>query len=67
LPLPVVAFLYIKAAYDTVDRNIIWKALRQSGIPLPFLGLLQLFDDVLISVLIGNHASTSFSPVTGVL
>jgi hypothetical protein len=65
---PVVAFLDIKAAYDTVDRNIIWKALRQSGIPVPLLGLLQnLFDDVLISVLIGNHASTSFSPVTGAL
>jgi hypothetical protein len=44
------------------------KALRQSGIPVPSLGLLQnLFDDVLISVLIGNHASTSFSLVTGVL
>lgn len=65
---PIIAFLDIKAAYDTVDRNIIWKALRLSGTPLPLLGLLQhLFNSVTISVLIGNHTSSSFSPSTGVL
>lgn len=65
---PVVAFLDIKQAYDTVSRDIIWKALRLSGTPLPLLALLRhLFDDVFVSVLVGNCSSPSFSPVTGVL
>ena len=65
---PVVAFLDIKSAYDTVDRNIVWKALRLARMPLPLLGLLQtLFDDVEISVLIGNHVSQSFTTQTGFL
>jgi hypothetical protein len=65
---PIVAFLDIKSAYDTVDRNIVWKALRLTGTPLPLLGLLQhLFDDVQISTLIGNHSSPSFSTKTGFL
>lgn len=65
---PVVAFLDIKAAYDTVDRNVIWTALRRSGTPPPLLGLLRhLFDDVSISVLIDNCSSPPFHPTTGVL
>lgn len=65
---PTVVFLDIKAAYDTVDRGVIWKALRRSGTPLPLLGFLQhLFDDVQISVLIDNQTSQPFSPSTGVL
>lgn len=65
---PVVAFLDIATAYDSVDRTIIWKALRENGMPIPLLGLLQnLFDQVSISVLIGNATSTAFSPATGVL
>jgi hypothetical protein len=65
---PVVAFLDIKAAYDTVDRRVIWNVLENSSLPRPLLGLLvNLFDDVSISVLIANHISSSFSPATGVL
>ena len=65
---PVVAFLDIKAAYDTVDRRVIWNALADSSLPRPLLGLLiNLFDDVQISVLIANHSSAPFTPVTGVL
>lgn len=65
---PVVAFLDIATAYDSVDRTIIWKALRENGMPIPLLGLMQnLFDKVSISVLIGNASSTAFSPTTGVL
>jgi hypothetical protein len=30
---PVVAFLDIKAAYDTVDRRVIWDALANSSLP----------------------------------
>ncbi|KAG1442291.1 hypothetical protein G6F56_011126 [Rhizopus delemar] len=66
---PVVAFLDIKSAYDTVDRRVIWDALSNSGAASsPLLSLLvHLFDDVSISVLISNHSSFPFSPVTGVL
>ncbi|KAG1445310.1 hypothetical protein G6F56_009960 [Rhizopus delemar] len=66
---PVVAFLDIKSAYDTVDRRVIWDALSNSGAASsPLLSLLvHLFDDVSISVLISNHSSAPFSPVTGVL
>lgn len=65
---PVVAFLDIATAYDSVDCTIIWNALIDNATPIPLLGLLQrLFDNVSISVLIGNATSTSFSPATGVL
>ncbi|EIE88737.1 hypothetical protein RO3G_13448 [Rhizopus delemar RA 99-880] len=67
--LPVVAFLDIKSAYDTVDRRVIWDALSRSGAgSSPCLPLLvHLFDDVSVSVLVSNHSSAPFSPVTGVL
>jgi hypothetical protein len=65
---PVVAFLDIKSAYDTVDRTVIWDALAHSSLPRPILSLLiNMFDDVLVSVLIANHNSVPFSPTTGVL
>ena len=65
---PVVAFLDIKSAYDTVDRRVIWSALAGSSLPRAVLGLLiNLFDDVSVSVLIANHNSAAFSPNTGVL
>jgi hypothetical protein len=58
---PVVAFLDIATAYDSVDCTIIWNALIDNATPIPLLGLLQrLFDNVSISVLIGNNTSTSF-------
>ncbi|KAG1606259.1 hypothetical protein G6F46_013135 [Rhizopus delemar] len=64
---PVLAFLDIKSAYDTVDRAIIWRAL-ETYISEPLLGLLQsLFDKVSIQVLINGHSSRSFWPKTGVL
>ncbi|CEP08446.1 hypothetical protein, partial, partial [Parasitella parasitica] len=65
---PVVAFLDIKSAYDTVDRRVIWDALARSSLPRPILSLLiNMFDDVVVSVLIANHSSAPFSPVTGVV
>ncbi|GAN11500.1 hypothetical protein MAM1_0636d11063 [Mucor ambiguus] len=65
---PVVAFLDIKSAYDTVDRRVIWSVLARSSLPRAVLGLLiNMFDDVSVSVLIANHNSAAFSPVTGVL
>ncbi|KAG2202299.1 hypothetical protein INT47_010747 [Mucor saturninus] len=68
---PVLTFLDIKSAYDTVDRDIIWKALQNNNdqISSPLLTMLQLmFNHVQIQVLLKGITSTSpFNPVTGVL
>lgn len=64
---PVLAFLDIKSAYDTVDRAIIWRAL-ETFVSAPLLGLLQgLFDSVQVEVLVRGEASPGFRPATGVL
>ncbi|KAG1446993.1 hypothetical protein G6F56_009399 [Rhizopus delemar] len=64
---PVLAFLDIKSAYDTVDRAVIWRALETHVSP-PMLGILQrLFDNVNVQVLVGGSSSPSFWPRTGVL
>lgn len=43
---PILAFLDIKSAYDTVNRDLIWDALAPQAEP-PLLKLLQnLFDEV---------------------
>lgn len=65
---PVVAFLDIKSAYDTVDRRIIWQSLLSVTAPFALVSLLaHMFDDVSITVLLANHCSTPFHPSTGVL
>lgn len=66
---PSVAFLDIKSAYDTVDRRVVWKALYESpSFPSSLLSLLMnMFDDVSVSVLLSNQSSTPFSPSTGLL
>ncbi|KAG0803592.1 hypothetical protein G6F20_013393 [Rhizopus arrhizus] len=47
---PVVAFLDIKSAYDTVDRRIIWQSMLASSAPLSLVSLLaNMFDDVSVS------------------
>ncbi|KAG0783481.1 hypothetical protein G6F22_008669 [Rhizopus arrhizus] len=64
---PTLAFLDIKSAYDSVDRNYIWDSL-QSSLPPALLGLLRnLFDDVQIEVIVSNATSSRFKPTTGVL
>ncbi|KAG2189607.1 hypothetical protein INT46_001803, partial [Mucor plumbeus] len=66
---PILLFLDIKSAYDTADRNIIWKALRDQNIDTPLLTTMQLlFNQVQIEVLLNGHvSSTPFTPLTGVL
>lgn len=66
---PSVAFLDIKSAYDTVDRRVVWTALQNSPtLPRALLGLLvNMFDDVEVSVLIGNNQSAPFGISTGLL
>ncbi|CEG68973.1 hypothetical protein RMATCC62417_05127 [Rhizopus microsporus] len=64
---PVLTFLDIKSAYDTVSRSFVWETLSQY-ISSPLLGLLRnLFDDVQIEVLPSNATSRRFCPKTGVL
>ncbi|KAG1464088.1 hypothetical protein G6F46_002640 [Rhizopus delemar] len=63
----VLTFLDIKSAYDTVDRNYIWKIL-QPYISSPLLGLLRnLFEEAQIEVLLSNATSRRFQPKIGVL
>ncbi|CEP10719.1 hypothetical protein, partial, partial [Parasitella parasitica] len=66
---PTLLFLDIKSAYDTTDRNIIWNALQDANIDIPFLTTLQLlFNNVQIEVLLNGHVSSApFNPITGVL
>ena len=62
-----VVFLDIKAAYDSVDRTVIWDSLK-NFVPQPLLALLEhMFDDVSVSVILQNVASRSLSPRHGVL
>ncbi|KAG0776452.1 hypothetical protein G6F16_012820 [Rhizopus arrhizus] len=64
---PTLAFLDIKSAYDTVDREHIWNTLQPTASPA-LLGLLRnLFDDAHIEVIVSNASSYRFSPTTGVL
>ncbi|CEG63786.1 hypothetical protein RMATCC62417_00873 [Rhizopus microsporus] len=64
---PVLAFLDIKSAYDTVNRSLVWETLSQYISP-PLLGLLRnLFGDFQIEVLPSNITSRQFCPKTGVL
>lgn len=66
---PSVAFVDIKSTYDTVDHRIIWRSLYDIlDFPRPLLSLLiNLFYEVLVSVLLANQSSIPFSPLTGVL
>ena len=66
---PCVAFLDIRSAYDTVDRRVVWNVLSEySGMSPALLALLMnLFDDVEVSVLISNHSSAPFPIATGLL
>jgi hypothetical protein len=66
---PVLTFLDIKSAYDTVDKNIIWKSLKDNNIPTPLLTTLQLlFNNVQLEVILNGLKSTNpFTPTTGVL
>jgi hypothetical protein len=60
------AYLDLKNAYDTVDRNIIWNALT-STLDLTLLRILrQFFDNVHIEIILNNCRSAQFQPTIGV-
>ncbi|KAG1629224.1 hypothetical protein G6F44_011682 [Rhizopus delemar] len=64
---PVLAFLDIKSAYETVNRSFVWDTLSRY-VSSPMLHLLRcLFDDVQIEILLSNTTSRRFHPKTGVL
>lgn len=61
---PVLTFLDIKSAYDTVDRNYIWQRLEHTT-SMAFICLLRnLLHNVQIEVLRNNATSTRFSLAT---
>lgn len=65
--MPILTFLEMKAAYDTVNRNRVWSAVQYPASP-PFLALLTkaLFDDIHIEALLSHVVSCQFSPRTDV-
>jgi len=67
-PLPLhVAFVDLKAAFDSVDRLALWKALRGIGIPQYLLQLIEdLHNGSTSSVRIGATLSPSFLTTSGV-
>jgi hypothetical protein len=65
---PILAFLDIKAAYDSVHRPTLWKKLSTRGMPATLLRILQsLFDDVTSRVRIQGETSQSFPNERGLL
>lgn len=64
---PVVAFLDIKAAYDSVDRSVIWGALANHLEPALLDLLKNMFDEVLVTVIMQNYESRTIRPRRGML
>lgn len=64
---PLVAFLDIKAAYDTVDRNLLWNKV-ESVLPGNWASIIQdLFEDVQSSVLVNGYQSPTIHHYRGLL
>lgn len=63
-----VAFLDIRAAYDSVDRRILWRRCRNRGLSQEFVELLkQMFDHNSGQVVVGGRRSNPFHIESGVL
>ena len=62
------AFLDIKAAYDQVDRSILWRKCLERGMPINLLKMLQaLFDKNTSSVAVRGKSSREFRINSGLL
>lgn len=62
------AFLDIKAAYDSVDRRILWRRCRNRGLSIEAVDLLkELFDHNSGQVVVGGKRSQAFHIESGVL
>lgn len=65
---PTLVFLDIAAAYDSVDRSIIWRHLDHQQVPKRITRVLQsLFNHINVQVLLANYASSFTRPKKGVL
>ena len=62
------AFLDIRAAYDSVDRRILWRRCRNRGLSTDAVGFLkELFDHNSGQVVVGGKRSKAFHIESGVL
>ena len=62
------AFLDIKAAYDSVDRRILWRRCRNRGLSTEAVDLLkELFDHNAGQIVVGGKRSRAFHIESGVL
>ena len=65
---PVVAYMDIKAAYDSVDRTILWSKMRKKGIPDAVVQILEaLYDNCTSYVTIQGVKSKKIEHTTGLL
>lgn len=65
---PVVAYLDIKAAYDTVDRRILWNILAEKGVRGELmLSLKALFEDNRSAIAVQGRMSREFPNTAGLL
>jgi exonuclease III len=64
----VVAFLDIKAAYDSVDRQLLWRCCRRAKIPGPVIRMLSaMFDNNRSRVVVDGKAGKWFPNLVGLL
>ncbi len=65
---PHLAFLDIKAAYDSVPRGELWRRMNSLDVPAPLVGVLRaLFDHNSPQLLVGGKRSSAFGLPAGVL
>lgn len=65
---PVLAFLDIKAAYDSVDRLILWKKMKDKGMAPWLVSLLKaLYDNCASQVTVGGRRSDSVPHTMGIM
>ena len=65
---PHLAFLDIKAAYDSVPRSELWRRLGALEVPSPVVGILRaLFDHNSAQLVVGGKRSPAFDLPAGVL
>jgi len=62
-----VAFLDIEAAFDSVNRRALWKALRSTGVPDILLDLIvALHENTGVRVRLGQNLSDRLQTTSGV-
>ena len=65
---PEIVFLDIKAAYDSVDRGLLWRQAAAKGVnPFIIRVLRALFDDNRSNVVVANKRSRQFQHAAGLL